>query len=245
VALHWLNKFHSLYASVEENNALPEKDRFHAWAGSAHNVDREFVARNKGKVLLDLGCGPPETRVAARDVGAVQYVGIDFLIESRPDAVASIDRLCLRDESVDGINCISVLEHVYHPRQIITEIFRVLRPGGCVRVQVPFLLAYHGFPDDYFRYTHSALRRLFEEAGFRVPLLETEWSKGSYLNAAIILQYGSWGFIQPRWRFLTRVLASILLRLSGRIDKYHAPGYVGIYHAVIMLAEKPAKQGQG
>ena len=240
MAPRWLNKFRSLYANVEDNYSLPEEDRFHPWAGAAHNVDSEFVARNRGKVLLDLGCGPPEMRIAARDVGAMQYVGIDFMMENQPSAVASIDRLCLGDESVDGINCISVLEHVYYPCEIIAEILRVLRPGGCVRVQVPFLVGYHAFPDDYFRYTHSSLRRLFEEAGFRVLLVETDWSKGAYLNAAITLQQGSWGFVQPRWRFLTRVLASILLKLSSRIDRYYAPGHVGIYNSVIMLAEKPA-----
>jgi len=245
MTLRWLNKFRSLYASADENNLLPEKDRFYPWSGAAHNVDREFVARCRGKVLLDLGCGPPEAREAARAVGTSQYIGLDFLIGNRPDAVVSIDQLCLRNESVDGINCISVLEHVYHPREIIAEMFRVMRPGGCVRVQVPFLLGYHDFPEDYFRYTHSALRRMFEEAGFRMLLLETDWSKGTYLNAAITLQHGSWSFIQPRWRFVTRVLASILLWLSAKIDKYYAPGHVGIYHAVIMLAEKLANQGQG
>ena len=70
----WLNKLRSLYASEAENNALPDRDRYHPWAGAAQNVDREFVSRTTGKVLLDLGCGPPESRVAVCDIPCSQCV---------------------------------------------------------------------------------------------------------------------------------------------------------------------------
>ena len=116
----------------------------------------------------------------------------------------------------------------------------MLRPGGCVRVVVPFVWQYHGYPDDYFRYTHTALRRMFEEAGFRVAILETEWTKGAYLNAAKLLEDAGLDFVRPWCRLLTRVLALMLFRLSAALDKYHAPGQVGMYYAVAMLAEKPA-----
>lgn len=237
---HWLNRFRSLYTDAQGYQLLPERDRLHLWSAGTRDIDREFSARTKGKVLLDLGCGPPEARGAVRDIGCSQYVGVDFLTDARPDAVTSLDRLCLRGDSVDSINCLSVLEHVYNPHEAIAEMFRVLRRGGCVRVQVPFLLQYHGYPDDYFRYTHSAIRRMFEEAGFRVAILETDWTKGAYLNAAKILEDGSWTFVRPGWRFLTRVLSSMLFRLSAALDKYHAPGHVGMYQSVAMLAEKPA-----
>ena len=243
MAPRWLNKFRSLYANVLEYQALPESDRFRLWSASAPHIDQRFFACSKGKVLLDLGCGWPEARGSVRSIEYAQYVGVDFLVENRPDVVAGIDRLCLRDESVDAINCLSVLEHVFNPREIIAEMFRVLRPGGCVRAQVPFLMQYHAYPEDYFRYTHVALQRMFEEAGFQVPIVETNWTKGTYLNAAKMLEDGSWSFVQPRWRFLTRVLALILFRLSARIDKYYAPGHMGMYHALIMLAEKPAGDG--
>lgn len=235
----WRNKFRSLYVDAFGYQQLPEGERVRPWLGSAAKTDQEYSRRTAGKTLLDLGCGPPEARVAAHDVEHARYLGVDFLLENHPSVVASIDHLCLRDNSVDSINCISLLEHVYHPLRTIAEMFRVLRPGGCVRVQVPFLLGYHGFPDDYFRYTHSALRHMFEDAGFKIVLLETDWSKGPYLNVAQVLWHGSWGYYQPRWRFLTRVLSQLMLRLSPRLDKVYARDDVGIYHAVVLLAEKP------
>lgn len=236
----WLNKFRSLYADPVSYQQLSDGERVRPWLGSAVKTDREYSRRTAGKILLDLGCGPPDARGAAHDVDHGRYIGLDFLVENHPSVVASVDHMCLRDNSVDSINCISLLEHVYNPLLIIGEIFRVLRPGGCVRIQVPFLLGYHGFPDDYFRYTHSALKRMFEGQGFRIVLLETDWSKGPYLNAAQLLWHGSWGYYQPRWRFLTRLLSQIMLKLSSRLDGIYARDDVGIYHAVILLAEKPA-----
>ncbi len=239
---HWRNKFRSLYVNELDFQALPQQDRAQQWSGAAVHVDTEFSRRTKGKILLDLGCGSPEARSAAHDVDHGRYIGLDFLLENHPNIVAPVDHLCLQDNSVDSINCISLLEHVYEPMRAIAEMFRVLRPGGCVRVQVPFLLGYHGFPDDYFRYTHSALRRMFEEQGFRIVLLETEWSKGPYLNAAQVLWHGSWGFRQPRWRLLTRSLSVFLLKLGSWVDKRFIKDDVGIYHAVSLLAEKPGSQ---
>ncbi len=236
-----LNKFRSLCANPAEYYALPEDERFRRWGAGSRDIWREFFARSHGKVLLDLGCGPIDRRGAVAGIQWAQYIGLDMLPETRPDMVASVDRLGLCAESIDSINCLSVLEHVFLPRETIAEMYRVLRPGGCVRVQVPFLLQYHGYPDDYFRYTHSALQRLFEEAGFRVVCLETDYSKGAYLNAAKMLEDGSFDIAQPRWRLITRVLAMILFRLNRRLEKYYAQGQRGMYHALELLAEKPVR----
>jgi len=236
----WRSKIRSLHVEAEEYVEMPETDRVHLWSAATLEIDREFSARAKGKILLDLGCGPPKARTAARDIEYSQYVGVDLLVDARPDVVTGIDCLSLRDNSVDSINCVSVLEHVYHPREALTEMFRVLRPGGCVRAVVPLLCQFHGYPSDYFRYTHSALRRMFEEAGFQVARVETDWTRGAYLNAAKMLEDGSWGFARPWYRFLTRVLSLLLFRIGARLDKHYAPGQVGMYHAVAILAEKPA-----
>lgn len=240
---HWRNKFRSLYASESEFQTLPEQDRVRHWSGAAAYVDAEFSRRTKGKILLDLGCGPRGARRAVQDIPFSKYVGVDYAVDVQPDVVSGLDRLSLLDNSVDSINCISVLEHVYDIKAALTEMYRVLTPGGCARVQTPFMLGYHDFPDDYFRYTHSALRRMFEEAGFHIVSLETEWSKGPYLNAAQVLWHGSWGYYQPRWRLLTRILSLFLLKLGSWIDRRYVKDHVGIYHAVILLAEKPGGRG--
>ncbi len=241
----WLNYLRSLAANPAEYYALPKDERFTLWAAGARDMGRAFNLYSQGKVLLDLGCGPRDRRSATAGIQAARYIGVDMLSSNQPDLVATVDRLGLRSESVDSISCLSVLEHVFYPREAIAEMYRVLRPGGCVQVQVPFLLQYHGYPDDFFRYTHTALQRLFEVAGFHVVYLETDWTRGAYLNAAKMLEDGSWDIIKPRWRFVTRVFAAALFRLNTRVDRYYAPGERGMYHALGLLAEKPWHKPEG
>ncbi len=44
----------------------------------------------------------------------------------------------LEDESVDGIICIHVLEHIQDDRKAISELYRVLKKGGFAILQVPY-----------------------------------------------------------------------------------------------------------
>jgi hypothetical protein len=49
---------------------------------------------------------------------------------------------------------------------------RVLRPGGTLVVTVPFSFRLHAEPEDYWRFTSHALRRLCDESGLAVEALE-------------------------------------------------------------------------
>jgi hypothetical protein len=55
------------------------------------------------------------------------------------------------------------MEHVMYPERVASEIHRVLRLGGFVYSEVPFLQAVHEGAYDFTRYTLSGHRRLFEE----------------------------------------------------------------------------------
>lgn len=105
----------------------------------------------RGAVLLNLGSGfrssPPG------------FIGVDRAPYPDVDLRADLGALPLRDESVDGILCEMVLEHVPDPSATTDEFRRVLKPGGRLFVAVPFLWPYHASPDDYWRWTASGLER--------------------------------------------------------------------------------------
>src|SRR5687767_7451022 len=48
------------------------------------------------------------------------------------------DMAPVKSETVDLVYCISVLEHVRDPYQVMREIRRILKPGGLVYISVPF-----------------------------------------------------------------------------------------------------------
>ncbi|MCX6789477.1 MAG: class I SAM-dependent methyltransferase [Candidatus Gribaldobacteria bacterium] len=70
------------------------------------------------------------------------------------------------DNQFDFVLALNLMEHVYEYENIIIETFRVLRDEGTFIGFVPFIHHYHPDPDDYFRFTHSALKRLLTENGF-------------------------------------------------------------------------------
>lgn len=72
----------------------------------------------------------------------------------------------LQDASYQNVLCVNVLEHIYNYRNLLQESFRILKVGGRMYISVPFFFNIHGSPNDYFRYTESALIRMLGDAGF-------------------------------------------------------------------------------
>lgn len=69
-----------------------------------------------------------------------------------------IHDLKFENESFDAVVCISILEHIPYPQKAISELCRVLKPGGKIWIQMPFTYPYHEGPDDYWRASPQGLR---------------------------------------------------------------------------------------
>jgi ubiquinone/menaquinone biosynthesis C-methylase UbiE len=65
-----------------------------------------------------------------------------------------------------------VLEHVTEPWTAAAEFRRMLKPGGLVFIDYPFLVPVHGYPSHYYNATRAGLGRLFDE-GFEQLRLDT------------------------------------------------------------------------
>jgi methionine biosynthesis protein MetW len=99
-----------------------------------------------GHRCLDVGCGDGGTSGVWLQQHAAQYVGVDI---SKSAVRAACERgldarvidddasLPFADGSFDVAVCIEVLEHLFAPQKTLSEIRRVLRPGGRVVVTVP------------------------------------------------------------------------------------------------------------
>lgn len=61
-----------------------------------------------------------------------------------------------------SIICSHLLEHVRNPFDAARNISAILRPGGQVFVQVPWVQGFHDFPDDFWRISFSGLQVLFD-----------------------------------------------------------------------------------
>ena len=75
-----------------------------------------------------------------------------------------------------------ILEHLASPDAALREAHRLLKQGGTVNGTIPFLLNVHRNPEDYARYTDTALAALFVRNGFAVKAIEPI-GRGPFLAA--------------------------------------------------------------
>lgn len=122
--------------------------------------------------LVDLGFGSASHRVWHEervDTATLVDWPSSFHDTLHVDVLADINNpLPLDDASADTVLMTSVLEHLHSPATALAEARRILRPGGTLLLQVPFLYRVHEEPHDYFRYTRYGLRALLEQSGLRV-----------------------------------------------------------------------------
>lgn len=129
-----------------------------------------FFMRKNVKTL-DVGCGKGLISKEFSDYSL--YTGVD--IEDRlNEEIRSAISYCLydglmlpfSDGSFDQIISMEVLEHVENIDLTLSEIYRVLKPGGSVIVSVPFIWNEHEIPFDFRRYTKNGLELHMLRAGF-------------------------------------------------------------------------------
>ena len=104
-----------------------------------------------------------------------RYVGLDLEAGAGVDLVGDLSMsLCgLEPGSFALVICCSVLEHVKRPWDMAANIERLVKPGGTVFVAVPWVWRYHGYPEDYFRFSHRGVMAMFPALSWRDPCFAT------------------------------------------------------------------------
>lgn len=123
-------------------------------------------------LVLDIGCADGKPRGYLPD--GAEYLGLDYFdtamqwYGTRPDVFGDAQQLPLATGSVDHVLLLDVLEHIPEPERCMAEIRRVLKQGGSLTLQVPFMYPIHDAPLDFHRWTRFGLERLARRAGLTV-----------------------------------------------------------------------------
>ncbi len=169
---------------------------------------------------MDVGCA--DGAIKAVLSAATDYIGLDYpATADRPDFLfpaicADVASLPLQDASCDTLMLLDVVEHLAAPEAAMAEAHRVLRPGGCALITIPFAYPLHDQPHDYQRYTHHGLSHRLHAVGFREVRIEEvgDAIAAAASNLAIAIAQGALDAgSQRRWRLIALPLAPIMVPL--------------------------------
>lgn len=183
--------------------------------------------------LLDVGCGAgdfpeafghyrPDLEISAIDISqkAIKIakrrkLKVDF-------KVGNAEKLPFESKSFEAVTCFDLIEHVEHPERVISEIERVLKPGGIFHTFIPtedrwlspegMLIKlgwkgkeiYGGHPQHY---SPDYVRKKVSENGFRI--IKSWWGE-HLVNQIIEIIFFSW------------------LSLRGKNLKHSVEGYLSL-----------------
>lgn len=129
---------------------------------------RQFARPALSGTVLDLGSG---TSPYAGELPGCRIVTLEREHRFCPTVVGSAQALPFAAASFDGVICTEVLEHLSEPGTALSEINRILKPGGHVYITTPMTWYLHYEPHDYFRFTPYGLKYLLEQHRFGIVSL--------------------------------------------------------------------------
>ena len=159
-------------------------------------VRRELAALvgelDRHQRALNVGSGKSELHA--------KVVNLDLDPSEHTDCIGDALNLPFGERTFQLVLSQETMEHVADPFRAVREMGRVLKADGVLYLQVPFVLGYHPDPEDYWRFTHSGVQRLIEQAGLSCERVEPALAAGTGVHRILV-------------EFLADVAARIVPRL--------------------------------
>jgi SAM-dependent methyltransferase len=164
----------------------------------------EPLVRNPKELKVDAPLGRWNLYIGGAGSVVAGYVNVDIVGLPGVDVVASAEQLPFRSRLFQRVECDAVLEHVRSAEAVISEIDRVLAPGGFAHFVVPFCHPFHEYPRDYRRFTPDGLKQL---AG-GLEVVSEGWRTGPTATLLVfLLEYAKLWF---PWRPARMIVHGVL-----------------------------------
>lgn len=137
-----------------------------------------------GGMVLDCGAGFRAARM--RNV-----INVEIAAYRSTDVLAVGEALPFEDCCFDTVLSLAVLEHVRNPFACAREMLRVVKPGGKIMCQVPFLQPEHSFPGHFYNMTQTGIQNLLADTAEVVsvdvpphghPIFAVQWMLREYMS---------------------------------------------------------------
>ena len=138
-----------LYPSITNPNWLVLRKRrelFRHWLESSP----------PGAAVLDIGGGVQPYRTL---LPGARYLALDLRLTPLVHVIASAARIPFSDERFDLVLCTQMLEYASDPGHVLSEIHRVLKPGGRLLLSTPAIFPQDA-AEDRWRFLPAGVRQL-------------------------------------------------------------------------------------
>ena len=194
------------------------------WAPTlGQNVSGARNYETFAKQVLEISEAPRILVIGSRVLGSgmealrkypnIQLIESDVELGPRPAVLFDAHDIPFEDGTFDGVIAQAVLEHVADPYRVVSELHRVLKPGGIAYAETPFMQQVHEGAYDFTRFTHLGHRRLFRDFD--------EIESGVACGPGMALAWSwQWFLLSFCRRQQTRTLAKAAARLTSFHLKY-------------------------
>jgi len=148
--------------------------------------------------IIDIGSGPIKDGNTKGLSPAImdRRKAMDYVHNPGIDIVGSVENIPIPDSTVAGVLFQGVIEHISNPQKAIGEINRILKPGGYIYVEAPFMQHFHYDPEDNYRFTDDGLEKIFSLNGFEIIKKGSLYGPSAVL-ADVLIEYISILFRHP------------------------------------------------
>ena len=121
------------------------------------------------------------------------YTGIDlenseYHNVEKPDRFWDGYSIPMEDNSQDWVIVTEFLEHYFDTRHVLTEIKRILKPGGKIFFTIPCVYMLHEVPHDHHRFTPFSVKEHLKKTAYR----NTEVFPLGGFNSSLIIMMSLW-----------------------------------------------------
>ncbi len=199
--------------------------------------------------LLDFGCGAKPYKSLFTNVS--DYVGVDYDSTGHSHSNEEIEffydghTLPFKDQEFDSMFTSEVFEHIFNLPEILSELNRVLKPGGKLLLTCPFVWEEHEVPVDYARYTHFALEDLLQKNGFKIVVKDKSGNTTQAIHQ-LFINYLAYEWLHKvvffsRFNFFKKIIRQLVIPCLNALYLLFEPIWPKsekLYLNNIILAEK-------
>lgn len=153
---------------------------------------KKFAARaaeslQDSSLMLDAGAGTCIYKPLFSHViyESADFCQIDNFEYGEITYVCDLTSIPVEDQRYDLVLCTQVLFMVPEPEAVLSELFRILKPGKELWITGPLFYAEYP-PYDFYRHTQIGLKYLLEKTGFVIK--QIEWLEGYFGTLAYQLK---------------------------------------------------------